>query len=260
MPYFVAILFICTLLIGCQTKHITSDLTGASVISKSTISEKDATGEKPLDKRWTKRIVTQQELLQAGRKDPALTPIACKEILARLNARAPYHISDDIQSNKPIKAPNDFRAYKDWSPLPKFITDFADVPKLMLIVKEHPYIGWYDRGRLQGDTYACIGKPGEDTEVGVYRVAEKDADHVSRSYNNSYGKPAMMPWALRIYDTVWIHAGDVTGAYCSHGCVILPLDPAQEAYAWADLGTVVVVVEALADLPKVAAQLARQSS
>jgi len=40
--------------------------------------------------------------------------------------------------------------------------------------------------------------------------------------------------------------------------VILPLDPAQEAYAWADLGTLVVVVEALADLPKVTAQIARR--
>ena len=66
--------------------------------------------------------------------------------------------------------------------------------------------------------------------MGVYKVEEKDPDHVSRSYSNSFGEPAWMPWAMRIYDHVWIHAGDVTGPKCSHGCIILPVDPAQEVY------------------------------
>ena len=256
MRYLFAILVIGILLAGCEAKRFSPSLSQSAVPSHSEISKEEAEKEEVLDENWTKRVVTHQELLQASRQDPALTPVACREILARLNARAPYHISDDIQNKRPMKVPNDFRAYKDWSPLPKFIGDFADVSKMILIVKEYPFIGWYERGKLQADTYACIGKAGEDTEVGIYRVEEKDADHVSRSYKNSYGKPAMMPWAMRIYDHVWIHAGDVTGAYCSHGCVILHPDPAQEAYHWADSSTLVVVIDSLNDLPKASAQLA----
>jgi len=83
----------------------------------------------------------------------------------------------------------------------------------------------------------------------VYKVEDKDPDHVSRSYSNSFGEPAWMPWAMRIYDHVWIHAGDVTGPKCSHGCIILPVDPAQEVYQWSDQDTKVIVVESLSNLP-----------
>lgn len=210
------------------------------------------------DKVLTSRVVTNEELLQTSQKDPSLSPPVCREILARLNARAPYHISEDIRSGRSIKAPNDFKAYFDWTPLPKSISEFAAISKVIVVVKEYPFIGWYDKGRLQADSYACVGKMGEETEAGVYKVEEKDVDHVSRSYNNSFGRPAWMPWAMRIYDHVWIHAGDVTGAYCSHGCVILPVDRAQDLYAWADSDTWVVVIDSLEDLRKVSSHIANR--
>jgi len=84
----------------------------------------------------------------------------------------------------------------------------------------------------------------------VYKVEDKDPDHVSRSYSNSFGEPAWMPWAMRIYDHVWIHAGDVTGPKCSHGCIILPVDPAQEVYFWSNTGTRVIVLDSLAELQR----------
>jgi len=230
---------------GCASKH--GSLKAVASQGKAVRTDQSAKEVAP-QIGWTTRVVTTDELLKVGRIDPALTPMACKEILARLNAKAPYRISDDIRNRRPLKAPNDFRAYKDWSPLPKSIREFAEVPKAILIVKEYPFMGWYERGKLVKDTYACIGKPGEDTEVGVYKVEDKDPDHVSRSYSNSFGEPAWMPWAMRIYDHVWIHAGDVTGPYCSHGCVILTLDHAKDAYFWSEMGTLVTVIESLSDL------------
>ncbi len=232
---------------GCASKH--GPLKTVSSQGKAVHTDQSAKEVAP-QTGWTTRIVKTDELLKVGRIDPALTPMACKEILARLNAKAPYRISDDISNKRPLKAPNDFRAYKDWSPLPKSIREFAGVPKAILIVKEYPFMGWYERGKLVKGTYACIGKPGEDTEVGVYKVEDKDPDHVSRSYSNSFGEPAWMPWAMRIYDHVWIHAGDVTGPKCSHGCIILPVDPAQEVYRWSNMGTRVLVLDSLAELQR----------
>ncbi len=117
------------------------------------------------------------------------------------------------------------------------------------MVKEIPFIGWYESGVLLADSQACIGDSGQDTKPGFYRVQEKDADHVSKSYPNDFGKPAWMPFSLRIYETVWIHAGNVFGARCSHGCVILPVEKAEILFRWADTATGVLVVESLKDVP-----------
>jgi len=53
---------------------------------------------------------------------------------------------------------------------------------------------------------------------------------------------------LRIYGRVWIHCGDVTGGYCSHGCINLPLDAAVQLFKWADQRTLVLIVDSLDDL------------
>ena len=127
---------------GCASKH--GSLKTVSSQGKAVHTDQPAKEVAP-QTGWTTRIVTTEELLQVGRIDPALTPMACKEILARLNAKAPYRISDDIRNKRPLKAPNDFRAYKDWTPLPKSIREFAGVPKAILIVKEYPFMGWYER-------------------------------------------------------------------------------------------------------------------
>lgn len=250
MRLMLALVIIAGMLISCHSGHHRKAHHAAvsrpqqQVAAKPRMQQPAAT-----DHGWTTRVITDRELMQIYRHDPGLTPERCRRILAALNARAPYHISDDIRSQRPLKVPNDFAAHKEWTPLPSNAPPaMASLAKSILIVKDLPYIGWYERGLLKGDSYACVGRPGEVTEAGFYRVLDKDPDHVSRSYRNSYGEPAWMPWALRIYDHVWIHAGDVTGPYCSHGCIILPIESAQDVYHWADLGTVVVVVDALTDL------------
>jgi hypothetical protein len=198
----------------------------------------------------TERVVTEQEIQKIGARDPQMTRVFCLEILARLNGKARNYIIDDIKKKQRIKAPTDFFAYRNWTPLPRDLVGRIGVPKLILIVKDIPFIGWYENSRLKGDDQICIGKMMGWTHTGLYAVEQKDQDHISQSYTNAYGQPAFMPFALRIYGRVWIHAGDVTGGYCSHGCINLTMDPAESLFNWADIGTPVLIVDSLNDLDK----------
>jgi len=205
-------------------------------------------GGHKLDMGWTFRVITQEELNRLGNKDPELSPSFSRAILARLNARARYYIAEDIEKGRPLKVPNDFKAFKHWTPMPKYIPEVVTIPKFIVVVKDIPFLGWYENGKLMTDTEICIGKNEEWTSAGIYRVENKDANHISRSYTNAYGQPAPMPWALRIYGHVWIHAGDIATGYCSHGCINLPMMPATRLFDWADPGTPVLVLESLEDL------------
>jgi len=199
------------------------------------------------DMSWTRRVLTEGELQEIAREDPQLSPSISRRILARLNARAPYYIAEDIQNGNPLKVPNDFRSFKHWNPMPQFIQELTEVPRFILIVKDIPFLGWYEKGMLVGSTEICIGKESGWTRSGLYSVEEKDVDHVSGSYKNAYGVPAPMPWALRIYGRVWIHAGDIASGYCSHGCINLPLVPAVKVFQWAERGTPVLIVKSVAE-------------
>ncbi|MGC9964791.1 MAG: L,D-transpeptidase [Syntrophobacteraceae bacterium] len=202
---------------------------------------------------WTKRVMSEKELEKLYQRDVNLNPSASLRILARLNARDFDYIAQDIRDGKPIKVPNDFDAFSSWTPLQKHIPDVADLPKFMLIVKDIPFIGWYENGKLVGDSYICVGKVEGTTREGLFTVKEKDVSHVSRSYPNAWGVPAPMPWALRVYETVWIHAGDIVGGYCSHGCINLPIFPAMKLFEWATPGTPVLIVDSLGAVPSVLA-------
>jgi hypothetical protein len=68
------------------------------------------------------------------------------------------------------------------------------------------------------------------------------------TYPNAFGDPSFMPWALHVYDRVWIHAGDVIGPNCSHGCINVPIGHADKLFDWADVGTAVVITQSLRDL------------
>lgn len=205
------------------------------------------------DFTWRKRVITEREINAISRRDPDLSPSEIRKILARLNIRAPYYIEEDIKKGVPLKVPNDFSAFKNWTPLPRHIPEIAHLPKFILVMKDFPYVGWYERGRLVGDTHACIGRMQGWTKAGIYQVLDKDVDKFSRSYKNAYGDPAPMPWALRIYGLVWIHAGDITGGNCSRGCINIPMFPAMALFEWAKKGTPVLVAESMHDLNRVMA-------
>lgn len=251
----VVIIMLGGLLGGCAANWNGASATSAQKPQQSRIRPTEPVHQvRSVDFTCRKRVVTNQELLQWSRKDPALTPAACRKILARLNNRAEYLIFDAIAQGRPLEVPDDFLAYRDWTPLPRVIPALRDQPKFILVVKDHPFLGWYQNGKLLGDAFAGIGRPGEATETGLFRVLQKDSNHYSGSYNNAYGSPAWMPWALRIYDHVWIHAGDVTGPYSSHGCIMLPPGKATALFRWADKGTAVLIVATLADLKAALAQ------
>ncbi len=197
------------------------------------------------DRSWTERVISERELLDLERSDPSLDLNTCREILSRLNAKESFYIREDIRQGRKLKVPKDFNTYMDWTPLPARLPERLCVPKLILVVKDIAFVGWYESGVLVGDSQACTGASGQDTVAGSYRVVEKDAVHTSSSYPNDFGAPAWMPFSLRIYEAVWIHAGNVFGARCSHGCVILPIEKAEALFRWAEAGTPVLIVEKL---------------
>lgn len=198
----------------------------------------------------TERVVTEQEIRKIGDRDPDMSRVACLEILARLNGKARNYIVDDIKARHRIKAPTDFFAYRNWTPMPRNLGGRAHIPKLIVIVKDIPFTGWYENGILKGDSQTCIGKMWGWTHKGFYTVLQKDVDHISQSYTNAYDQPALMPFALWIYARVWIHAGDVTGGFCSHGCINLTIPAAASLFDWADIGTPVLITDSLKDLDK----------
>lgn len=252
-----ALFFVFGFLIGCSTKRIEvpkvaqNPAPRAEEITRPTPPAEPRAVEKAPDYSYTTRVITEEELWRISEKDPDLTPTLCRHILARLNIKAHYYISDDIEKGRPLKVPNDFSAYKSWTPLPAYVAGLSRVPKLILVAKDIFFLGWYEHGHLVEDTQICLGNSGQPTQAGIYKIEEKDPDHISRSYKNSFGRPAWMPWSMRIYEAVYIHAGDITGSNCSHGCVTLPLKPAEELFRWAESGTPVVIVESMSDLGSV---------
>ncbi len=196
-----------------------------------------------------RRAVSEKELRGLEKKDSELHFQRCLEILSRINGKDSEYIRDDIKHKRPLSVPRDFSQYKAWSPLPLALAGVDHLPKFILIVKDICFLGWYERGIMSGDTYVCVGKMNTWTKRGVYRIQGKDIDHMS-TYPNAYGKPSLMPFALHIYDRVWIHAGDVIGRNCSHGCINVPLYSAEKLYSWTEIGTPVLVTESLRDLEK----------
>ena len=200
------------------------------------------------DSGWTERTFEPQELQELTDRELDLNPRLCLKVLARLNLKDRAYIQEDMRQRKLLKVPNDFRAHLTWTPMPRHIPQLSGERKFILVVKNIPFAGWYESGRLAGDSFVCIGKKAEWTKAGLFTIREKVEDQVSLSYRNAYGTPALMPYAMRIYGLVWIHGGDVSGGYCSHGCINLPLDEAVDLFKWADKGTRVLIVESLENL------------
>ena len=192
-------------------------------------------------------MITDKAVRNLRQKDPDLEFYRCIEILCRINKKDKEYIRDDMKHKRPLVVPVNFSSFKDWSPLPVNISGALKSPKLILVVKDIHFLGWYQNGRLVGDTYVCTGKMNTWTKKGTFRVQGKDPRHMS-TYPNAYGEAACMPDALHIYDRVWIHAGDVTGPNCSHGCINVPIAYSEKLYDWAEIGTPVLITESLKDL------------
>jgi hypothetical protein len=109
------------------------------------------------------------------------------------------------------------------------------VVALVSIPEQRIYL--YRNGILIAVSTVSTGKRGYGTPAGIFTVLEKDRYHRSRTYDN-----APMPYANRLtWEGVALHAGHVTGAPASHGCIRLPTQFARSLFGISTLGMTVVI-------------------
>ncbi|KUR72776.1 hypothetical protein AQZ52_06015 [Novosphingobium fuchskuhlense] len=93
-------------------------------------------------------------------------------------------------------------------------------------------------GAEWGSTTVSTGRRGHDTPAGTFTILQKAVKHRSRTYGN-----APMPYMQRLtWGGVALHAGRVTGAPASHGCIRLPGDFARQLYALTNPASTSVVI------------------
>lgn len=89
-----------------------------------------------------------------------------------------------------------------------------------------------------GSTTVSTGRRGYGTPAGTFTILQKHVKHRSRTYDN-----APMPYMQRLtWSGVALHAGRVTGAPASHGCIRLPWDFARQLYALTNPASTSVVI------------------
>jgi subtilisin family serine protease len=124
----------------------------------------------------------------------------------------------------------------------------------------------FDAGGLVAQSSVCTGRKSRKTPAGSYTVLEKIPEHVSSRYGdfvNAQGqvvlsnidlqntippegavfKGTAMPYFLRIFGGIGMHAGPLPGYPDSHGCIRFPPSIAARMFAAVPLGTPVQVLE-----------------
>lgn len=82
------------------------------------------------------------------------------------------------------------------------------------------------------------GTTGYESPVGIFKILQKNRDHVSNIYEG-----AAMPFMQRItWSGIALHAGALPGYPASHGCVRLPYKFAENLFELTEKGMRVVVV------------------
>lgn len=88
-----------------------------------------------------------------------------------------------------------------------------------------------------GATAILYGADEKPTPLGTFPILMKDADHVSRTYDN-----APMPYTLRLTgDGVAIHGSKVEWGYATHGCIGVPVAFAKLLFGQAKVGDRVII-------------------
>jgi len=123
---------------------------------------------------------------------------------------------------------------------------------------------FYRAGHVVGVSPISSGREGYRTPTGSFRIIQKNRDHRSNLYGDyvdsagnvvvrnvgvvedpkpagTFFRGAPMPYFMRIYSGVGMHAGYLPGVPDSHGCIRMPLRMAQLFYANAPSGTPVSV-------------------
>lgn len=123
---------------------------------------------------------------------------------------------------------------------------------------------FYKGSELVGVSQLSTGREGTSTPTGIYKIIQKDQDHVSNLYGdyvdeagnvvvpnigvNKDPKPpgtrfkgAPMPYFMRIVGGVGMHAGYLPGYPASHGCIRMPEFMAENFFRSVGEGTPVTV-------------------
>jgi hypothetical protein len=123
---------------------------------------------------------------------------------------------------------------------------------------------FYKSGQVVGMSPISSGREGYRTPTGNFKIIQKNRDHYSSLYGDyvdssgnvvvrnvgvvedprplgTHFRGAPMPYFMRIYNGVGMHAGYLPGIPDSHGCIRMPLRMAQIFYANAPSGTPVSV-------------------
>ncbi len=125
-------------------------------------------------------------------------------------------------------------------PSPPAPTAASALRKGVLIVVSIPSqrLFVFKDGAEWGSTTVSTGRRGYGTPAGTFTILQKQVHHRSRTYGN-----APMPYMQRLtWGGVALHAGRVTGAPASHGCIRLPWDFARQLYAVTNPASTSVVI------------------
>jgi lipoprotein-anchoring transpeptidase ErfK/SrfK len=121
--------------------------------------------------------------------------------------------------------------------------------KVIYVVTEDQKLFAWEGNELVYEFDVVTGRPGEETHAGVFAVFRKHKDYTSKTYG------AEMPYTMfftedgkAIHGTGWATLRSYVHAYLtehvgSMGCVGLTEENAERMFAWAPVGTRVVVVE-----------------
>lgn len=126
------------------------------------------------------------------------------------------------------------------APRPAMPSPVSAAQKGVLIVVSIPSqrLWVFRNGEEWGSTTVSTGRRGHGTPAGTFTILQKAVKHRSRTYGN-----APMPFMQRLtWGGVALHAGRVTGAPASHGCIRLPWDFARQLYGLTNPASTSVVI------------------
>jgi lipoprotein-anchoring transpeptidase ErfK/SrfK len=121
--------------------------------------------------------------------------------------------------------------------------------KIIYVVTDDQKLYAWDGNELAHEFDVVTGRPGKETEPGVFHIFRKHEDYTSKTY----GSP--MPYTMfftkdgkALHGTEWATLRSYMHAYItesvgSHGCVGMTREDAQTMFEWAPMKTRIVVLE-----------------
>ena len=122
-------------------------------------------------------------------------------------------------------------------------------PKVIYVVTDDQKLYAWEGNQLVHEFDVVTGRPGKETEAGVFAINRKYEDYTSKAYG------AEMPFTMfftldgkAIHGTNWATVRSYIHEYISEqvgsmGCVGLTRENAETMFNWAPMGTRIVVVE-----------------